>query len=35
MRDVVRASTQLTRFEPGRSAAWQEGLERFAALHPS
>ena len=32
MRDVVRASTDMGRFEPKADAAWEEAAGRYAAL---
>jgi rhamnulokinase len=33
MRDVIRASSDVARFEPSDAAEWQAASERFAALH--
>jgi hypothetical protein len=32
MRAVIRKSSDVGRFEPKPSAAWQEGVERFTRL---
>jgi rhamnulokinase len=32
MRAVIRQSSDVGRFEPKESAAWQEGVERFGKL---
>ena len=32
MRDVVRASSQVRRYQPRDSAAWDQAMDRFVAL---
>jgi rhamnulokinase len=32
MRAVIRQSSDVSRFEPKQSAAWQEGIARFEKL---
>jgi rhamnulokinase len=32
MRDVIRKSSEVGRFEPKDTAAWEEAAERFAGL---